>query len=288
MIRSMTAFSRAEGTGPWGEMTLELRSVNHRFLDVSLRLPEELRAIEPQMRERLAAQLTRGKVDLFLRFKPAETGGTSLQIDTDLAQRVAHASREVDSLLYNPGPVSSMDLLRWPGVLQASEVDPEELQSQALALLDEALSALVAMREREGTKLVEVIEQRCVSIEQVVASVREILPGVLTEWREKLLARLKEMAIELDPQRLEQEAVITAQRMDVDEEMDRLTSHLGEIRRTLKKQGPVGRRLDFLMQELNREANTLGSKSIDTRTTQASVELKVLIEQIREQVQNLE
>ena len=147
MIRSMTAFSRAEGTGPWGEMTLELRSVNHRFLDVSLRLPEELRAIEPQIRERLAAQLTRGKVDLFLRFKPAETGGTSLQIDTDLAQRVAHASREVDGLLYNPAPVNSMDLLRWPGVLQASEVDPEELQSQALALLDEALSALVAIPE---------------------------------------------------------------------------------------------------------------------------------------------
>ncbi len=288
MIRSMTAFSRAERSGPWGEMTLEIRSVNHRFLDLSPRLPEEIRAIEPTIRERISRKLSRGKVDLFLRFKAEEVAGDSLEINTELAQRVAHASREVDGLLYNPAPVNSMDLLRWPGVLQTGNLDPEELRNCALELLDEALAGLVAMREREGAKLAEILEQRCASIEQEVARVQEILPEIRSQWRDKLLGRFKELQVEVDPQRLEQELVITAQKMDVDEELDRLTTHLQEIRRALGKKGPVGRRLDFLIQELNREANTLGSKSFDSRTTQASVELKVFIEQMREQVQNLE
>ncbi len=287
MIRSMTAFSRREVSAPWGELVLELRSVNHRFLDLSLRLPEELRAAEPALRERLGARLARGKVDLTVRFAPA-AGAAGLEVDKDLAQRIAKASREVDLLLYNPAPVNSMDVLRWPGVLKPPRLDHEVLRDQALALLDEALDELVAMREREGAKLAEVVEARCQAIEQVVARVRERLPQVLAAWREKLAQRMRELGVEADPGRLEQELALTAQKADVDEELDRLGVHLAEVRRTLARGGSAGRRLDFLVQELNREANTLGSKSIDAEVSQAAVELKVLLEQIREQVQNIE
>ncbi len=287
MIRSMTAFSRREVSAPWGELVLELRSVNHRFLDLSLRLPEELRAAEPALRERLGARLARGKVDLTVRFQPA-VGAAGLEVDKELAQRISRASREVDLLLYNPAPVNSMDVLRWPGVLKPPRLDHEVLRDQALTLLDEALDELVAMREREGAKLAEVIEARCQAIEQVVAKVRERLPQVLAAWREKLAQRVRELGVEADPGRLEQELALTAQKADVDEELDRLGVHLAEVRRTLARGGSAGRRLDFLVQELNREANTLGSKSIDAEVSQAAVELKVLLEQIREQVQNIE
>ncbi len=288
MIRSMTAFSRREASFPWGELSVELRSVNHRYLDVSPRLPEELRAAEGDFRQRVAAVLSRGKVDLNMRFAPAQGSGDSLQIDRQLAERISHASREIDLLLYNPAPVNSLDVLRWPGVIQSVAVEPDELRQAALGLLDEALAELVAMREREGAKLAELIEQRCGAVLEVVAGVREILPGILEASRERLRARFEEAKLELDPQRLEQEMVIAAQKMDVAEELDRLEAHVGEIRAVLKKGGTVGRRLDFLMQELNREANTLGSKSADTRTSRASVDLKVLIEQMREQIQNIE
>ena len=288
MIRSMTAFSRREASYPWGELSVELRSVNHRYLDVSPRLPEELRAAEGDFRQRVAAVLSRGKVDLNMRFAPAQGSGDSLQIDRQLAERISHASREIDLLLYNPAPVNSLDVLRWPGVIQSVAVEPDELLQAALGLLDEALAELVAMREREGAKLAELIEQRCSAVLEVVAGVREILPEILEASRERLRARFEEAKLELDPQRLEQEMVIAAQKMDVAEELDRLEAHVGEIRAVLKKGGTVGRRLDFLMQELNREANTLGSKSADTRTSRASVDLKVFIEQMREQIQNIE
>ncbi len=288
MIRSMTAFSRREASYPWGELSVELRSVNHRYLDVSPRLPEELRAAEGDFRQRVAAVLSRGKVDLNMRFAPAQGSGDSLQIDRQLAERISHASREIDLLLYNPAPVNSLDVLRWPGVIQSVAVEPDELRQAALGLLDEALAELVAMREREGAKLAELIEQRCSAVLEVVAGVREILPEILEASRERLRARFEEAKLELDPQRLEQEMVIAAQKMDVAEELDRLEAHVGEIRAVLKKGGTVGRRLDFLMQELNREANTLGSKSADTRTSRASVDLKVFIEQMREQIQNIE
>ena len=288
MIRSMTAFSRREASFPWGALSLELRSVNHRYLDVSPRLPEELRSAENELRQRIGTTLSRGKVDLNMRFQPSQGSGDSLDIDRDLALRISHASREVDTLLYNPAPVNSLDVLRWPGVIQSAAVDGEEIKQAALDLLDEALGELVAMREREGARLAELIEQRCAAVMEVVASVRAILPEILAASRERLHARFEEAKVELDPQRLEQEMVIAAQKMDVAEELDRLEAHVGEIRDVLKKGGAVGRRLDFLMQELNREANTLGSKSVDTRTTRASVDLKVLIEQMREQIQNIE
>ena len=288
MVKSMTAFTRVEHSDELGNITLELRSVNHRFLDLSLRMPEELRAQEQVIRELVNKRLARGKVDINLRFARNEAGEADLVVNGELAKKVAQASREVDLLLYNPSPVNSIDVLRWPGVLQADELDRDQLGKSLITLLNSALDDFVAAREREGGKLAEIIEQRCDAMSQVVADVGKLMPEILTKWREKLVKRLQDARLELDENRLEQEIVMLAQKTDVDEELDRLNVHLGEVRRVLKEKKPIGRRLDFLMQELNREANTLGSKSIDTATTQASVELKVLIEQMREQVQNIE
>jgi uncharacterized protein (TIGR00255 family) len=288
MVKSMTAFTRVEHSDDVGSITLELRSVNHRFLDLSLRMPEELRAQEQAIREAIGKRVARGKVDLNLRFQRNEAGGAELVVNQELAKMVADASREVDALLYNPSPVSSLEVLRWPGVLQAQELDREQLSKSIMDLLNNALDDFISAREREGAKLAEIIEQRCAAMSQVVADVSKVMPEILEKWRNKLLSRLQEAKLELDENRLEQEIVMLAQKTDVDEELDRLSVHLDEVRRVLKEDKPIGRRLDFLMQELNREANTLGSKSIDTVTTQASVELKVLIEQMREQVQNIE
>ncbi|KPK40668.1 MAG: hypothetical protein AMJ69_01585 [Gammaproteobacteria bacterium SG8_47] len=288
MIRSMTAFTRQERSGDWGAIAVELRSVNHRYLDMSMRLPDELRALEPKLREAIQARLGRGKVDCTIRFEAPRASAGELVVDKDLAKQLAHASREVDALLYSPAPVSSLDVLRWPGVLQAAPTDWERLHAEALGVLGEALTDLVSAREREGAKLRELIELRCQALSDVVQAVRAELPDIRARWREKLLARLAEIQAEADPARLEQEMVYLAQRMDVDEEIDRLEAHVAEVRRVLDVKEPVGRRLDFLMQELNREANTLGSKSVDASSTRASVDLKVLIEQMREQVQNIE
>ena len=288
MVKSMTAFTRVEHSDELGNITLELRSVNHRFLDLSLRMPEELRAHEQAVRELGNKRLARGKGDINLRFGRNEAGEADLVINQELAKKIAAASREVDLLLYNPSPVNSIDVLRWPGVLQADELDREQLGKSLMTLLNSALDDFVAAREREGGKLAEIIAQRCDAMSQVVADVSKVMPEILGKWREKLVSRLQEAKLELDENRLEQEIVMLAQKTDVDEELDRLNVHLDEVRRVLKEKKPIGRRLDFLMQELNREANTLGSKSIDTATTKASVELKVLIEQMREQVQNIE
>jgi len=287
-IHSMTAFARREGQGPWGTVTWELRSVNHRYLEVSLRLPEAVRDLEGAVRERLRSGLGRGKVDAGLRLQTDEATAASISLDVDLARQLAHASREVDSLLYNPAPVSSMELLRWPGVIKTAQADPEALKEAAMALLEETLGELIAARAREGAALRQFIEERLEAVSAEVAKVKTRVPEVLTSVRERLQTRLAEVKGELDPARLEQELVLLAQKIDVTEEMDRLDAHVKEVRRVLKGGGAVGRRLDFLMQELNREANTLGSKSQDSETTQSSVELKVLIEQMREQIQNIE
>ncbi len=288
MIRSMTAFARRESQGPWGNLTLELRAVNHRFLELSVRLPEELRAFEPMIRERIGRALSRGKVDCNVRYQSASAFPEALEVNRELASRLAHVSREVDALLYNPAPVNSLDVLKWPGVLQVPSPDPEQLKRETQAALDTALEDMRANREREGEKLKTLILQRCDGVAAIVAQVRTRVPEVVERYRERLRHRLAEVAGELDEGRVEQEMVLLAQRMDVDEEMDRLGAHLGEVRNVLERDEPVGRRLDFLMQELNREANTLGSKSMDAETTRASVDLKVLIEQMREQIQNIE
>ena len=288
MARSMTAFARQEAVKDWGSMTLELRSVNHRYLDVSLRMPEDFRNLESKIREKISAKLARGKAEVSLRFSRTETSAGEIIIDKELVQQIANAGREVDHILYNPQAVSSLEVLRWPGVIKTPELDSSELSSALFELLDVTLDDLMEGRAREGEKLAELIQQRCQSISSVIDDVKKRLPEVMQIWREKLLKRMQDASVEVDENRVEQELVILAQKTDVDEELDRLVTHVAEVERVLKDQKPIGRRLDFLMQELNREANTLGSKSIDTETTKASVDLKVFIEQMREQIQNIE
>lgn len=288
MARSMTAFARQELVKDWGTLTLELRSVNHRYLDVSMRMPEDFRNLEPKIREKISAKLARGKVDVGLKFSRTEAAAGDMLIDIDLIQHISNASREIDHILYNPAQVSSLELLRWPGVIKTPELDSDELSGALFELLDVTLNDMLEGREREGDKLADLIQQRCQSISEVIVNVKKRLPEIMKIWREKLLTRIQNASVEVDESRLEQELVILAQKTDVDEELDRLSTHVTEVERVLKDKKPIGRRLDFLMQELNREANTLGSKSIDTETTKASVDLKVFIEQMREQIQNIE
>ncbi len=288
MIRSMTAFARQERVAPWGTLTLELRSVNHRYLDVSLRLPEELRVLETRLRDGIQQGLNRGKVDCSIRFQPQQQTSDDISLDVDLMKKLAEACQQVTSCFDATRPVSPLEVIRWPGVMQTPEVDPDELHQACLGLLQDALKEMIRVREGEGEKLKAVIEQRCDGIEQIVKDVQILVPEIKQNWRDRLLSRLEEIKTELDESRLEQELAYMAQKIDVDEEIDRLITHINEVRRVLKQNKPVGRRLDFLMQELNREANTLGSKSTDARTGSASVDLKVMIEQMREQVQNIE
>ncbi|MDH5184524.1 MAG: YicC family protein [Gammaproteobacteria bacterium] len=288
MIRSMTAFARQEQQGDWGTLTLELRSVNHRYLEINPRLSDEIRRWETLIRENIGKRLGRGKVECGIRYHAPVMDESQLVINTELAKSIAHATRTIDSMIYNPGPVSAFEILRWPGVLTSNPVDDEALKQALVLLLDEGLDELLETREREGEKLGAHILERAEGIMAVVEQVKGLLPEILSAQREKLHHRLAELKAELDPQRLEQEMVMLAQKMDVDEELSRLDAHVSEVQHVLKSDKPVGRRLDFLMQELNREANTLGSKSIHAETTKVSVELKVLIEQMREQVQNIE
>ncbi len=289
MTRSMTAFARQEAEHPWGSLIWEIRSVNHRYLEPHLRLPESLRDLEGSLREKLRKTLSRGKVECTLRFHP-EAQAQQLTVNTDFAKELIAAADEVAalSLSGNTQPMNPLDVLRWPGVLQDAQIDMDQVKAEALKLFGSALDDLVAGREREGAELNNLIEQRLVSIAEIVVEVRSKLPEILQAQRDNLRSRLDELKDELDEGRLEQEMVMLAQKADVDEEMDRLNTHVQEVRRVLKQKGPIGRRLDFLMQELNREANTLSSKSIVAETTQCAVELKVLIEQMREQIQNIE
>ena len=285
MIRSMTAFASAETSGPAGVLGCELRTVNHRYLEISPRLPDELRALESSLRERIAARLARGKVDVTVR--RAGATGAPLEVDDAFLAKAAKLARDIDA--HFPSlRVEFTELLRYPGVLRQVAVDPDAQQAALLAVLDQALGALVATREREGAKLAQILRDRLDAIAKIVAQVREWMPQINAALRARLETKLGELKQGADPGRLEQELVLQVTRADVDEELDRLTTHIAETRRVLGLAEPVGRRLDFLMQEFNREANTLGSKSVDARTTNAAVELKVLIEQMREQVQNIE
>ena len=288
MIRSMTAFARAERGGEFGRIAWEIRSVNHRYLEIAVRLPEELRRLEMRIRERVQKRLGRGKVDLNLRLEPAERNAASLRLNEDYARQLLAVCDQIAAFMEASRPISPADVMQWPGVLQEREPDADQLARETLACLDEALDALTEGREREGGRLKEMIETRLDAMTPWVAGVRDNMPVVLEGVRERLRKRLAESGAEFDPERLEQEMVLLTQRLDVDEEMDRLQSHMQELRDILERKEPVGRRMDFLMQEFNREANTLGSKSSDTRITRAAVELKVLIEQMREQVQNIE
>jgi uncharacterized protein (TIGR00255 family) len=288
MIASMTGFARRESSGSWGTLVCELRSVNHRFLEAGFRLPDELRAAEGELRARLVRQVRRGKVDCTLQFRRPQGAGGALEVDTEALERLLAATEVVSRSLREPATVSALDVLRWPGVLREDSATGEQLLAAASAVFDATLEELVAARAREGARLRELLEQRCAQLEALVTGVQARLPEVHARVRARLDERLAELAASVDRERLEQELALLLQRLDVDEELERLSGHITEVRRVIAGSEPAGRRLDFLMQELNREANTLSSKSQDLETTRTAVDMKVLIEQMREQVQNAE
>ena len=289
MIRSMTGFARHERQGPWGTLACEIRSVNHRYLELSLRLPEDLRGLEGDARQAVSAALRRGKVDVgvYLRGQPAPTG--TLEINRALVDQLARTARDVSSIADSSlAAVSPLELLRWPGVIREPEKDLQPVQSAALELLHETVRELNESRAREGGRLREMLLGRCQSLQQTVEQLRARLPEIAARIRERVGERVAQLGGSVDPARLEQELVLLAYKMDFAEELDRLGSHITETLQILDAKEPAGRRLDFLMQEFNREANTLSSKSQDADTTRAAVDMKVLIEQMREQVQNIE
>ncbi|MBU3009086.1 YicC/YloC family endoribonuclease [Cobetia amphilecti] len=287
MVHSMTAFSRQTHEADYGTLTLELRSVNQRYLEPHFRLPDSLRELESAFREGLRKRLNRGKVELSLRFD-AEAGADSLAVDARRLGELSRVLAEVGQHCPDAPQPSRLALLDYPGVLVREGADQERIKADALSLFKRALDEHIEGRAREGERLAELISARLDGVDSHVAEVRRLMPDILARQRENLLARLEEVRATLDPQRLEAELTLMAQKADVDEELDRLDTHVGEVRRQLTQKGPIGRRLDFLMQELNREANTLSSKSVVADTTRCAVELKVLIEQMREQIQNIE
>ena len=288
MLHSMTGFARQSAETALGTLSWELRAVNHRYLDVQFRLPEELRPKEHAFKQQVGAAMGRGKIDCSLHFQRATGQQSDMQLNTELVSLIGARAAEVAESLPTAAPINPVDILRWPGVIAESEVDAEPLFAAAASLLEETLTAMTTMRAGEGERIAEMIETRCSDIATIAAAVRKRLPDVLAAVSVKQRERIERLDVAADPARLEVELALVAQKLDVDEEVDRLDSHLTEIRQALASSEPVGRRLDFLMQELNREANTLGSKSADAETTKAAVELKVLIEQMREQIQNIE
>ena len=288
MTRSMTAFARHEEQTELGSLSWEIRSVNHRYLEVSFRLEESFRSFEMAMRKLIIDTLSRGKVEVALRYRAPEQTQSALQMNVDLAKAVMENYQQLASFTDSAAPIDILRVMQWPGVIQTESLDQDALQATVLESLKHALADLVATREREGAALEQMIIQRCEQINDIAEQTKTRLPEILASHRQKLSDRIAELEVNLEPERLEQEMVLLAQKADVAEEIDRLQNHVNEVKHTLKRNEPIGRRLDFLMQELNREANTLGSKSIDTDTTRYSVDLKVLIEQMREQIQNIE
>jgi len=287
MIYSMTAFARQEIKQDWGTAVWEIRSVNQRYLETYFRLPENFRGLENNLREKLRTHLTRGKIECSLRIESAQQIG-QLQLNQALAQQVLQSLQWLKSENANEGEINLTDVLRYPGVVEAPQQDLDRISLDLLSGFDALLDEFIAMRGREGEKLQDIIGQRLTAIEAEAAKVRAQMPQILQWQRERLLQRFEEVQVQLEPQRLEQEMILLAQRVDVAEELDRLQMHVKETQRILNKGGAVGRKLDFMMQELNRESNTLASKSINADVTASAVELKVLIEQMREQIQNLE
>jgi uncharacterized protein (TIGR00255 family) len=287
MIRSMTGFARRERQFPWGLIAWELKTVNHRFLEIGCRLPEEFRIAEADFRQAVAGAVRRGKVDCSLHFRPVAAAGT-LEVDAPLLASLSRRAQQIAAEAGAAARIDVMDLLRWPGVVRDQQRDAAPMIAAAHGLLAEALTELARFRDSEGARLRDALEQRCAGLNDFAVQVAERLPEVRTRLRTKLLERIAQLVSEVDHERLEQELAMLAQRMDVDEEIDRLRGHVAEVRKAFGGHEPAGRRLDFLMQELNREANTLSSKSQDIETTRAAVDMKVLIEQMREQVQNIE
>ncbi|MCK0165193.1 YicC/YloC family endoribonuclease [Marinobacter sp. S6332] len=288
MIKSMTAFARKDVQDNQVTLTCEIRTVNHRYLEPSFRLPDALRELENPFREELRKQLKRGKVDVSIRLQSAESGVAGFEINEDVAHAVNEAANHVNRMLDNPAHINALDILRWPGVLSVPEQDYSSAREAGLSLFRQTVAELTVVREREGERLRPLFDERLAQMKALVATVREGMPGLLKAQEEHIRERFQKARVELDPERVAQEMVMLAQKSDVAEELDRLNAHINEVTDTLKRDEAIGRRLDFLMQELNREANTLSSKSIDAGVTRAAVDLKVLIEQVREQVQNIE
>jgi uncharacterized protein (TIGR00255 family) len=289
MIYSMTAFARTQSQGEWGSLICETRSINHRFLEISIHSPDLLHAFEMSVRERIRQFVKRGKIECNIRYQanPSMEGSLYL-VNKPLVQELGKASEEIAALLTTTAPINPIDILRFPGVLNTKEADLTSLRAQLMHLLEKTLEELVSVRGREGEELRQLFSQRTESMLQELSKVRERLPEVMSEIQERLLKRFADVKIELDPGRLEQEMVMFAQKIDISEEIERAETHIKEISRVIKQGGIIGRRLDFLLQELNREANTLGSKSVDSLITHCAVEMKVLTEQMREQIQNIE
>lgn len=287
MIYSMTAFARLEVKKEWGDAVWEIRSVNQRYLENFFRLPEQFRGLENTLREKLRQNLTRGKIECALRIETKKQTNAELNLNKELANQVIQSLQWIKAQA-GEGEINLTDVLRYPGVVEAQEQDLDGISQDLLTAFDELLKDFIAMRGREGEKLQAIIQQRLDAISVEADKVRSQMPAVLQWQRERLLQRFEEAQISLDPQRVEQEMILLAQRVDVAEELDRLQMHVKETTNILKKGGAVGRKLDFMMQELNRESNTLASKSINADITASAVELKVLIEQMREQIQNLE
>lgn len=286
MPRSMTGFARQEEQHPWGQLICEIRSVNHRYLEPSIRLPDVLKRLEIPLRDQLRGQLSRGKVEASIFIKWDESANQAINLDA--ARTLIGLAQSLSQHILHPAPINPLEVLRWPGVLHSANLDQEALDATVLQVFARTLNDLQANRSREGAELAQLIEQRLVMITAGVDQVKMHLPKLQQLQQEKLKNKLDALAVEIDRDRLAQELVYLAQKSDVAEELDRLQTHIIEVRHCLKQKEPVGRKLDFLMQELNREANTLSSKSNASETTQIAVELKVLIEQMREQVQNIE
>lgn len=287
MIRSMTAYARREIKGEWGSATWELRSVNQRYLETYIRLPEQFRSLESVIRERIRSRLTRGKVECNLRFELDSSTQSSLILNEQLAKQLVEAAKWV-KMQSDEGEINPLDVLHWPGVMSAQDQDLDTISVKLMQALNIALDDFIAARESEGAALKALIEQRLDGVNTEVGKVRAHMPNILQWQRDRLINKLEEAQVQLENTRLEQELVLMAQRIDVAEELDRLDAHVKETYKILKKEEAVGRRLDFMMQEFNREANTLASKSINADITTYAIELKVLIEQMREQIQNIE
>lgn len=288
MVKSMTAYARREEKFPFGLMTLELRSVNHRFLEITIRIPEELRSLEIKLRERTKEKLKRGKLELVIHLHSQQIENQSIAFNHELAEQVARTLHDIDKLIYNAAPVNAIDIINWPGVMDTQAIEQDEIKDALFLLLDKTLEELLDGKKREGDALEQMIVQRINAMRELINEVRSQMPELLLLQRKRLEDKLVSLKAEMDTDRLEQEMLYLAHKADVAEELDRLDTHLDEVNRTLTSDQLMGRRLDFLMQELNREANTLGSKSIASNITRISVDMKVLIEQMREQIQNIE
>jgi uncharacterized protein (TIGR00255 family) len=292
MPKSMTGFARRELQAPWGTLSCEIRSVNHRYLEPIIRLPESLRALEVAVRDQCRKQLQRGKVEVNIQLNVNAASPDTLALNQTLIEQLAQAANTVTQAAADQNtqvaPIDPLRLLQWPGVIEQQNIDNDVIEASAKTLLADTLALLIEHRAREGVELQGLIEQRLVAISEYVDNVRQQMPEILQAQHVKLQQRLQDLQLEVEPERLAQEVAILANKVDVEEELDRLSTHIGEVRHILSQKGAIGRRLDFMMQELNREANTLSSKAIHTDTTNAAVSLKVLIEQMREQIQNIE